>query len=189
MPWLYSGEMFVGLLVCSFFGNKTEKIGRENWFWVNFFLKNRHFLFDNLFILETMRVPWIHACPLEGGIPQKVMWPRPQTSSLPWIPNHVTLNILCQKSPHYGWFYLVLKFFSYHDRKVDFCQDALFKNRLFHVFQLFSYIGKRYYSKKSKYMKKIIFDKRILTKTYLKVVIRKNFQHQVKSPIVWTFLA
>jgi hypothetical protein len=42
-----------------FFGTKTEKIGfRKNGFWVNFFLKNRHFLFDNLFILETMRVPF-----------------------------------------------------------------------------------------------------------------------------------
>ena len=101
---------------------------------------------------------WNHACPLEGGVPQKVMWPRAQTSSLPWIPNHVTLNILCQKSPHYGWFYLVLKFFSYHDRKVDFCQDALFKNRLFHVFQLFPIVSLTLKKEKLKCMIKMIFE-------------------------------
>ena len=65
----------------------------------------------------------------------------------------------------------------------------IFKNHPIHAFQLFSYMCKRYYSKKSKCMKKTICDMRILTKTHLRVMIRKNFQHQVKSPIVWTFLA
>ena len=40
-----------------------------------------------------------------------------------------------------------------------------------------------------KYMKRTIFEKCILTKSHLRVMIWKKIQHQVKSPIVWTFLA
>jgi hypothetical protein len=38
-------------------------------------------------------------------------------------------------------------------------------------------------------MTKMIFDKRIFTKTHLWVKIGKKFKHHPKSPIVWTFLA
>ena len=35
----------------------------------------------------------------------------------------------------------------------------------------------------------LTLGKCILTKIHLRVKIKKNFQHQVKSPLVWTFLA
>ena len=71
-----------------------------------------------------------------------------------------------------------------NDSKFEFTQKKFFIH-----FNNSPHVCKRYYSKKSKHMKNTILDKRILTKTHLRVMIWKNFKHHPKSPIVWTFLA
>ena len=71
---------------------------------------------------------------------------------------------------------------------MGFGQNIFIENHFFQAYQIFLWC-KTYYGKKLKYMKKMFFDKQILTKTNLRVKIWKNLQHQVKSPIMWTFLA
>jgi hypothetical protein len=51
-----------------------------------------------------------------------------------------------------------VEFFSYHDPKVDFGQDALFKNRLFHVFQIFPIVSLTRKKEKLKCIIKMIFE-------------------------------
>ena len=130
-------------------------------------------------VLKSLVSMTTRSCDLRAGMPLSVQ----KTLSLIFSQKCISVFAICinvmsiSSNSHQN-----------HDSKLEFTQKKISKIIFFHAFQLFSYMCKRYYSKKSKYMKKMLFDKCILTKTHLRVKIWKNIQHQVKSPIMWTFL-
>ena len=77
----------------------------------------------------------------------------------------------------------MLKVFSYHDPKVGFGQDLLVKKHLFHVFQLFPIVCLT--SEENLIcLKKMIFDKNVLTKTHFWVMIFLIFLRKKNAPIM-----